>query len=434
MDISLSLTMTEIHRHQIIMKLIDGHITEEEARKQIGLKSVRQIRRIKKRVQKEGIQGVVHHSKGKQSNRKLPDAFRDKVLALIREHYMDFKPTFAAEKLQENHGIDISSESLRKIMIEAGIWKVKPRKKAGRQHHWRPRKENFGEMQQFDGCYHHWFEDRGGEECLLLSVDDATSKITQAVFDEHEGVVPVFRFWKAYTETQGLPLSIYLDKFSTYKINHKAAQDNSGLMSQFQRAMQTLGVEVIHAHSPQAKGRVERVFLTLQDRLVKELRLRGISERAEANRYLEEEFIPKYNAQFAVVPEQAADLHKKLPSDIRERLAQIFSVQSERRVQNDFTIRFQNRFFQLQETQPTTVYKKDKVLVEEHLDGSLHLRLKGHALGYTELPERPKKQNLPPPALTRKKSGWKPPKNHPWRTPFPASKQEDSSSVVMNSS
>jgi hypothetical protein len=431
MDISLSLTMTQIDRHQIIMKLIDRHITEEEARKQMGLGSVRQVRRIKKRVKEEGAKGVLHRSKGKQSNRKMPEELRSRIVSIIREKYPDFKPTFASEKLRENHGIEITSESLRRIMIKEKLWKPKPRKKPKDRRTWRPRKENPGEMQQYDGSYHKWFEDRGPETCLLLSVDDANGEITHAKFDEHEGVLPTFRFWKEYAEKNGLPVSVYLDKFSTYKINHPSAEDNNGLMTQFQRAMGDLGVKTISAHSPQAKGRVERMFGTLQDRLIKELRLRNISTVPEANRFLEEEFVPEYNRRFAVVPEKKTDLHRPLSKEMKKRLPHIFSVQQERKVQNDFTILFKGRFFQLEETQPTTVYKKDTVTVEEHLDDSLHISFKDHILNYRELPRRPRKQNIAVPAITRKKSGWKPPKNHPWKSPGHFS-QKETSKVLAN--
>lgn len=415
MDNFTFFSMPEVNRYETIKRLIDGHITEEEARKQIGLKSVRQVRRIKERVEREGIKGVLHRGKGKTSNRKISEEVVKESVELIKAKYIDFKPTFANEKLKEVHGIELSKETVRKLMIEEGIWKPKPRKKPSKRHTWRPRKENRGEMEQFDGCYHHWFEERGGEECLLLAIDDADGTITKAKFDDHEGVMPVFDFWREYIETNGIPLSIYLDKFSTYKINHPSAQDNADLMTQFQRAMKELGVRVIFAHSPQAKGRVERSFFTLQDRLVKELRLHNISTKEEANKFLEEQFIPAFNKKFSVVPTNEADLHKTLSDETKAKLLHIFSIQNERKVQNDFTILYKTRFFQLEELQPTTVYKKDTVIVAESRNGIIQISLKNHFLKFTELPERPKKQNLPIVAITRRKSGWIPPQNHPWR-------------------
>ena len=277
-------------------------------------------------------------------------------------------------------------------------------------------------MQQFDGSYHVWF---GKEEsCLLLSVDDATGKITHAKFDYNESVVAVFKFWLEYFEKQGFPLSIYLDKFSTYKINHKNAVDNKDMITQFERAMSQVGINPITAHSPQAKGRVERMFGTLQDRLVKELRLADISTIDEANRFLEE-YIPRFNAKFSVVPARKRDLHKKIPKQIKERLSQIFSIQNKRIVMNDYTVRFENNYYQLDEIQPTTVYKKDRVIVEKHLNGEVKINIRDHYLNFTVLPERPEKEiNIKLPAITiRKISTWKPPADHPWRKQFVFDKQ-----------
>lgn len=414
MDIFITLTIEEMQRYQIIQKLIEQQLTEKEARKQLGLKSVRQVRRIKKRVIKEGVKGVIHKSRGREGNRKFETEFTDEIIKIIKEKYNDFKPTFAAEKLFENHGLKINKESLRQLMIKKKIWKPKSRKRPKQRHTWRPRKENYGEMQQFDGSYHKWFEERGDESCLLVSIDDATSRITEAKFDKNEGVVAVFKFWLQYFKNNGLPLSIYLDKFSTYKINHPAAVDNKDLLTQFQRAMKQVRVKTITAHSPQAKGRVERLFGTLQDRLLKELRLANISTIKKANKFLKI-YIPKFNQKFAVIPQVQANLHKEIDKQTQIKLPQFFSIQFGRKVNNDHTIMFKNKFYQLDETQPTTVFKKDSVIVEEHLDDEIKIRLNSHYLNFQILPERPKKVNLKLCALTRQKSGYIPPKNHPWR-------------------
>ncbi len=340
----------------------------------------------------------------------------EKVKKLIKGKYSDFGPTFAQEKLEEIHDIKIGTEILRQIMILENLWKPKPRKKSKRKHFWRARKEYFGQMEQFDGCYHKWFEKRNDECCLLLSVDDAMGKITYAKFDINESIKAVFKFWLGYFGRNGLPVSIYLDKFSAYKVNHKNAVDNKDLITQFQRTMNQVGIKSITAHSPEAKGRVERMFDTLQDRLVKELRLAGISTIEEANKFLET-YIPKFNAKFSVTPQKKKDLHRDINKQLREKLPQIFSVQSERVVHNDYTIMFKNQYFQLDETQPTTVYKKDAAIIEEHLDDNVKINLKGHYLNYIVLPERPKKQiDIKLSALTRRKqSDWKPPADHPWR-------------------
>jgi len=239
----------------------------------------------------------------------------------------------------------------------------------------------------------------------------------------NEGVEAVFRFWKEYLTEKGAPLAIYLDKFSTYKVNHKNAVDNKDLMTQFERAMQQLNIRVIHAHTPQAKGRVEKMNGTLQRRLVKELRLNNIDTVTAANTFLKETFLPKFNRQFKVVPKKKADLHRKQDG---VNLDKILSIQSERTVNNDYTIRFKSNYYQLSEIQPATVYKKDKVIIEEHLSGDIKIALRDKYLTYTTLPQRPKKEikiNLP--ALTnRKPTNWKPPLNHPWRGPAWASKKQ----------
>ena len=423
MDFLIPLTMKDINRYDITQKLIQKRISENEARKLMGLKSVRQVRRIKKRVIKEGVKGVAHYGRKRPGNRKLDESFIEKTIKIIKKKYSDFKPTFATEKLMENHGIKIGRETLRKLMMKEGLWNPKSRKQPKNRHVWRARKENYGEMQQFDGSYHHWFEDRGGEYCLLLSVDDATGDITHAKFDKNEGVIAVFKFWLEYFKKNGLPLSIYLDKFSTYKINHPSAVDNKDLITQFQRAMNQVGVKPISAHSPEAKGRVERMFETLQDRLVKELRLANISNIEKANEFLKT-YIPQYNKKFAVVPQKQADLHRKISKELKAGLPQIFSVQSQRKVNNDYTIMFKNQFFQLEEKQRITIFKKDAVTVEEHLGGETRIRLKDKYLNYTVLPERPKKiKDIPVAALTNRKPDYRPSADHPWRKfRFPAKK------------
>jgi len=409
----ISMTTKELSRYDIIKTLIERKINGTDAAKQIGV-SVRHIKRLKARAVKFGAAGLIHRSRGRESNRKL----NDRVIALAKKHleetYYDFGPTFATEKLLENHQIKINKETVRLIMVDMGLWKPRPRKQPNQRHSWRPRKDNYGEMEQFDGSYHKWF---GQEEtCLLLSVDDATGKITHGQFDYNEGVQAVFDFWWGYFEKNGLPLSIYLDKFSTYKVNHKHAVDNYDLLTQFERAMKQSGVKLITAHSPEAKGRIERMFETLQDRLVKEFRLADINTMEKANEFLKE-YIPKFNAKFAVIPSREKDLHQKLNTSVKEKLPQIFSIQNERKINNDYTIRFKNKYYQLDKLQPVTVYKKDTVIMEELLNGAVKINLKERYLNYWVLPEKPKKEiNIKLPVLTnREPNGWRPPADHPWR-------------------
>ncbi|MEK7131126.1 MAG: ISNCY family transposase [Patescibacteria group bacterium] len=425
----ITMTKKEAGRFEVIKDLLARKIDGTEAATLLSL-SVRQIKRIKVAVRSLGIKGIIHGNRNKKSNRKTNPEIIEKATEHLKKTYHDFNPLLAKEKLYELHNINLSKETVRQLMIKENLWQSRKKHEA-KKHFWRERKDNYGDMQQFDGSYHNWFEGRneqelGLEQCLLLAVDDATGRITKAQFNFNEGVLPVFRFWKEYIITHGLPISIYLDKFSTYKVNHKNAVDNQELMTQFQRATNQLQIKLITAHSPQAKGRVEKMNDTLQRRLVKEMRLAGINTINDANHFLPEIFIQKFNQQFAVVAKKESNLHRKLDVEKMNELDKIFSVQSARKVRNDYTIRFQNNYYQLQEVQPTTVYKKDAIIIEEHLNGEVKISLRNHYLNYSCLPERPKKElDVKLVALTSKKStNWKPPTDHPWRKSFFINKKQ----------
>ena len=438
MDQNQIITMTskEARRYGIIKDLLVKKIDGAEAAKQLNL-SVRQTKRLKAAVNRFGIKGIIHGNRGQNSHNKIDPKVLEKTKEFLKEIYHDFNPLLAQEHLRDDCKIQLSKETVRQLMIREKLWSPK-KKAAAKKHFWRERKDNYGDMQQFDGSYHNWFESRnetvvGLEQCLLLSVDDATSKITGAKFEDNESVEAVFRFWKGYFEANGLPISIYLDKFSTYKVNHKNAVDNKELMTQFERAMNQLGVKVIHANSPEAKGRVEKMNGTLQRRLVKELRLRNINTIFEANKFLQEVFIPKFNRQFAVEPKKKNNLHRKVDDKKTVELDKILSIQSERRVSNDYTVQFKNQYFQLTKTQPTAVYKKDQIIIEEHLSGEIKISTRNHYLNYFRLPARPKKEiNVKLAALTtRQPTNWKPPANHPWRRQFLFNKKQPIPSVAQ---
>ena len=430
----ITMTSKESNRYEIISSLINKAIDGVEAAKLLGL-SIRQIKRIKAKARLFGVKGIIHGNRGKESNRQIDKKIINQAKERLKTIYYDFNPLLAQEHLRDDNNINLSKETVRQLMIGENLWH--PRKKINiKKHYWRERKDNYGEMQQFDGSYHNWFEDRnekelGLEQCLLLSVDDATGKITGAKFEDNEGVRAVFRFWKEYLIDIGVPISIYLDKFSTYKVNHKNAVDNKELMTQFQRAMNQLGIKVINANSPQAKGRVEKMNGTLQRRLVKEMRLNNINTIDEANIFLKEVFIPKFNKQFAVMPKKNNDLHKKLDNRQINELDKILSIQSERKISNDYTIRFKNNYYQLTEVQPTTIYKRDKAIIEEHLSGEVKICFRDHYLNYFQLPEKPKKEiGVKLIAITRKQpANWKPPINHPWRKQFLFNKKP---SILLN--
>lgn len=416
-----TLTPEEEYKFDVINKVIIKELKSGQAAKMLGI-STRQIRRLRHAVYMEGKEAIIHKLKGQPSNHKLDEQLREKALNAVAKKYSDFKPTFASEKLEEIESLVVNPQTLRRWMAKEGLWKTRKMKNTGEYHAWRPRKEYYGELEQFDGSYHMWFENRfidkygqSIEVCLLASIDDATGKITKAVFAANEGVRPVFNFWMEYIQETGKPLAIYLDSFSTYKINHKSAIDNKDMITQFERAMESLGIKPITAHSPQAKGRIERLFKTLQDRLIKEMRLANINTPEEGNMFLKEVFLPKFNDRFAVIPAATGNVHKDLTEIDRKTINRIFSVQSTRVVNNDFTIQFKTNWYQLAGIQQTTVRAKEKVLVEEWLDDTIHLSIRGYYLKYILLPQKPQRTKKNPTIITTHRLNWIPPEDHPWR-------------------
>lgn len=419
MDKNIVMSPKEVKKYDIIKKLISKELNGSEASDLLRI-TVRHVRRLKRKVEQYGIKGLIHGNRGRISNRKIPNEEKQTIIDLLHKHYPDFGPTLASEKLEERQGIKRDKGTIRSIMISENLWQ--PRRKKKETHRaWRQRKASEGEMIQYDGSYEHWFEGRSGECCLLAGIDDSNSRVW-AKLDEHEGVEPTFNFWREYVEKFGKPYSIYVDKFSTYSMNHKLAKENPDTLTQFERAMETdLNIEVIKAHSAPAKGRVEKLFKTLQDRLIKELRLNNISTIAEANRFLEEEFLPKFNARFMVESRTKTNLHKELTKKEKNNLDSIFSRQCERAVRNDFTIDHKKSCYQLEETQSAAVCKGSIVTVEERMDKSVCFKLRGKYLNYKLLPEKPKK-------ISENKLQWvlaagtayKPAINHPWRRTFKA--------------
>src|SRR3989339_1624583 len=390
---TISMSQKEVDRHGIIKRIIDGKINGTEAAKLLKI-STRQVRRLKSVVFEKGAKGLVHGNRGKPGNRRLSEEKRNEIINLLKEKYPDFKPTFACEKLRECHEIIHDPKTIRAIQMKEGLWK--PRRKKARCEHrsWRQRRSCYGEMEQFDGSYEHWFEDRGHKCCLLAAIDDATGIVTHAKFAQNEGVMSVFGFWQEYLFLRGKPMAIYTDKFSTYKMNQKQAMENHDQKTQFQRATSELQIEAIFAESPQAKGRGERLFGVLQDRLIKELRLAKINNIEEANEFLKK-YLVKFNKKFGVEPKSKTDLHRALPEKEARNLSGIFSRQTRRVVQNDFTISFESCWYQLKKEQPATIGKRDQVTVEEHTNGEIKIRYGGKYLNYERLPEYAKKPRRP---------------------------------------
>ena len=309
--IFLPMSSKDIDRYEILKRTMRGDLKNKDAARLLNV-SLRHAKRLKAAVRKRGPSALIHGSRGKRGNRHIPDDERERIVALLHEQYHDFGPTLACEKLEEKHGIDRDPKTIRGILVAEKLWKPKQNRSNSEHRSWRQRKECFGELIQFDGSYEHWFEDRGEKCCLLAAIDDATGIITGAQFTTDEGVFPVFAFWKEYIYSHGKPKAVYVDKFSTYRMHLPSAREDKDLKTQFQRAMETLRIEPIFANSPQAKGRVERLFGTLQDRLIKELRLAGINDRESANQFLTDAFVPWFNKRFSVTPRRKANLHRPL--------------------------------------------------------------------------------------------------------------------------
>ncbi len=401
----ITMSRKEARTLHIIHQALDKKISQVEAAAIIGL-SDRQIRRLVKRVRAEGDDGICHRGRGKASNHRISQRVKEKSLKLFRERYMDFNLVHATEKLDELHGIALSDETLRLWLNEAEIPYKKRRARKHRR--WRERKAHFGELVQIDGSHHDWFEGRGPACVFMGYIDDATGTV-YGRFYEYEGTMPAMDSMKRYIKRYGIPQSVYLDKHTTYKswAEPTVEEQLNGQkpMSHFEKSLAELVIAVIHANSPQAKGRVERLFKTLQDRLVKEMRLVGIKSVEEANEFLRI-YLPKYNRQFRKKAAFEADLHRPAPHS--RELDRILCIKEERTVRNDFTVLHNGTLYQIEE-----VTRAQKVLVEERLDGTIRISYKGRELRYREINKsqtREPKDEI----LILKKKGRTPAADHPW--------------------
>lgn len=344
---------------------------------------VRTVSRRLQRYRAEGDAGLVHASRGRRSNRAYSEELREQAVDLVTRKYADYGPTMAAEKLAERDGLHVGCETLRGWMTDAELWKPKVRKVEHRQ--WRQRKACFGEMVQVDTSVHDWFEGRGEKAYLIALVDDATSRVFLRFYDADSTQTNMAHL-RNYIARFGRPQAFYGDKASHFRTTRSATvqEELEGLeaQTQIERALCELDITYITAHSPQAKGRVERSFGTAQDRLVKELRLAEISDIETANGFLEEYYIPLVNARFAV--SAACDLDAHRPADGFD-LDAILSFQETRTVARDYTVRFDNRRFQIRKASAAPGLVGSKVVVEQRLDGSLHLRWRGDYLVFAEI-------------------------------------------------
>jgi transposase len=373
----------ELLRSKMLEMVKQGKITLKAAAVTMRV-SYRQGIRLYAAYREEGDAGLVHGNCGKKSNNRLPETVRSAAVQAYRERYSDFGPTFAAEKLNEEHGIAINVVSLRNLLIEEGEWKGRRRNKEYRSR--RERRARFGELVQFDGSHHRWFEGRGPVCCLMTMIDDATNTRISRFFEQEtvEAAMTVSSLWiKSY----GIPEALYCDKKNAFVLTREPTDAELLIgvtepKSHFGRACDTLGVQVIAANSPQAKGRVERNHGLDQDRLVKELRLKGISTIAEANRFLEKTYLPKMNKKFSRPPSDTADAHVPLGN---ESMKNIFCFLYERTISNDYVIRFEKRLFQILKSNSTLPKPKDKVTIRIQLDGSMSILWKETSLLVKEL-------------------------------------------------
>ena len=395
----------ELKRLHVIHKVIEGVLTQVEAAGILSL-SEQQIGRIVKRIREERDKGIQHRSRGKESNRRLPKKLIERVVWLYQNKYQGFGPTLTAEKLFELEGIHVSKETVRMYLLEAGQWQKSRKVRTHRQ--WRERKDHCGEMVQMDGSHHDWFEGRRSKCVLMGYIDDATGRIF-CRFYEYEGTIPAMDSFKRYIRKYGIAMSVYFDKHTTYKSTSEPSIEDeingTEPLSEFGRALTELGVEIIHAHSPQAKGRIERLFKTLQDRLVKDMTIRGISTIEEANKFLET-YMAFHNKRFAFKPKEQNDLHREVPKGLN--LDKILCIRTERALRNDCTIAHNGKLYQIQEA-----VKSKKVLVEERVNGRMLITHNDDSLQFKEITIRPEKHKKP--LKRRKKTLYKPSADHPWR-------------------
>lgn len=399
----------ERRRMVVLGDVKKGRMSLAEAGGLMGL-SYRQAKRVWQRFKKAGEAGLVHRNRGRVGGRRKGTKLRRRVLARYAERYPDFGPTLAAEKLVED-GLVVDHETLRRWLIKEGRWQ--PGRRRPRHRAWRERKASFGQMVQMDGSLHDWFEGRREKAVLMVMVDDATNR-TGARFFEEETTRASYDVFETWVDAHGLPSSLYVDRDSIYRCERVETVEEQEVgqkpLTQFGRAMKVLGVELIMAHSPQAKGRVERRNGLLQDRLVKEMRLAGISGIERANKFLEETFLPALNRQFNVQARSLIDVHRKAVQNLDE----VLSWEEKRVVAQDWTVVWNGVWFQIHPKHEQLDLATRTVTVRELRDGGLQWLYEGQKLSVEGLPERPVRAKPEPRRVGRTRLT-KPAKDHPWR-------------------
>lgn len=378
----------ERERLKVLHEVRRGHLRQRQAAAELGL-SVRWVKELVRRLREVGDRAVVHGLRGRASNRRIGAEVKEKALRLLREHHRDYGPTLASEVLAEELGLKVSRETVRKWLVEAGLWRPK-RAKLKRMHGWRARRERRGELVQWDTSEHDWLEGRGAKLYLIAMIDDATSELT-ARFARSDSTAENLELLGEYLQRHGRPLEFYTDKASLFVVNRPLHYNKhlpgEAPKTQIGRALEELGIGWIGAHSPQAKGRIERCFGTLQDRLVKALRRAGVCDLAGANRYLREVYLPEWNRRWRQAPACEADAHRPLRAD--QRLDSILSHVESRQVGNDYTVSWHGRKFQIPLAEAQPRMRGQRVRVEQRRNGELWAVWRGREIRLQECVQRP---------------------------------------------
>ncbi len=415
METLLEMSTKELSRLDVMKRLDEKRLRQKEAAQMLGV-AVRQVKRLLRAYRREGAAGLVSKRRGRASNHQLDEHIRHKALKFLHGKYRGFGPTLACEKLVERDGLQISDETVRHLMIREGLWKPKKAHKAV-VHQMRERRACLGELVQIDGSPHAWFEERGPACTLLVLIDDATGNLLGLRFVEQESFHAYAGLVRAYFEHWGKPLAFYSDKHGIFRVNASTLLTHSDAETQFGRVLRQLGIDLLCANTPQAKGRVERANQTLQDRLVKELRLRHIANRAAGNAYLPE-FITDFNQRFAVPSRSPHDAHRPLTR--AENLDQILAWQEPRLVSKNLTLQFKKVIYQIQTDRPTYALRNAQVTVCEDAQGTITILYKSKPLQYSifhkqqRIPEIVDSKTLDR-ALVKPRQAHPPAPDHPWR-------------------
>jgi transposase len=407
----LLMSTREVKRLYVVQQVLDRKLRQKQAAQILG-HSDRQLRRWMVRVKQEGPKGLIHRLRGRASNRKLPQALKVRVLKLCQERYQGFGPTLAQEKLLEREKIRVGRETIRRWLTEAKLWQRE--RKAAPAHRWRERRACAGELVQMDGSHHDWLEGRGSKLVLMAYIDDATSRV-YARFYDYEGTLPAMDSFRRYVSCYGLPQSLYADRHTTYQSPGKAKLEDElegrdRPQSQFERALSKLGVELIPAYSPQAKGRVERLFRTFQDRLIKELRLASTSTLADANRLLKR-YLPRHNKRFSCRARSAVNLHRPNPG--RGILDKALVIRQDRLLRQDQTIQYKGKRYLIAGSWQRR--RPKQLQVEDRLNGKRFILDGEKTLRYREVQLQPKSNPAPKRAPSKRSACVIPASHHPWR-------------------